>query len=854
VPAWKSHSQLCQALSRGARLLKWEAPERSMLFRKGARPLLDVAKRQSTTVLGAVITLSLLLGAFVPMIGASGLGASDPLSQGLVSGIIKVNGTNLELNGSVIHFHGINDQTVIPLNLYPYPQYDYRFSNHLFPNYTGDASAKLPSASYREFWWQYFYLVHELGLNCVRLGAFSDWSLSWLITIWYNDRALWDSVVDPMFAMAEANGVYIIFGFGGATNTERFDRTTYEFGNGMNNPTSGSIFTVGSETYNEYVSWMGEVMRHYQNETSLAIWDIFNEPDTDDNYYGYWQFLADPGTAFNSWVENITADAIAEDHHHLTLLGIAGQGVFPYYESYTFSHLRNNADVLGCHIYGHVEDESYISAADVIYQSLNKPVLYGEAGRDNNINSYWPWLGTMFTKYGWSSCLMTLQEYPGYPITQSVMDSIPAPPNPPSAPSSPLAIAGVGSITLTWSAPASNGGAAVTGYKVYRASSAGGEGSIPITTVGVAYSWTDPGLATGSTFYYKITASNSAGEGGRSVEVSATTPTVPSAPMNLAATPLNGQVTISWQAPQSNGGLGVTSYSILRGTMSGAETLLASTSGTSYADNELTNGQAYYYLVKAINAIGTGPASNEASAVPKAVPTAPNSPSAVGGVGSITLSWSAPTSNGDILITGYNVYQGSSAGNEGAVPVAALTDAYSWTDSGLPGASTFYYCVSAINAVGEGARSTEVFASTPGAPGVPVYLNAQAGSNSVLLTWMDPTSNGGSIITAYRIYMATDGNAESLLISLGPSEHSHNVTGLLAGHTYTFLFSAANAVGEGLKCPGVTMTLPDTSAPGDDPAEVQTGLAQSVGLALSGAAVALVATMGFFIIWYRRRD
>jgi len=850
-------------------LLKSDAPEKSMLFRKGIKPLLDVAKRQSTTVLGAVITLSLLLGVFAPMMEASGLSASDSSSQGPTSGIIKVNGTNLELNGTILHFLGINDQTVIPLNLYPYPQYNYRYHNHLFPAYVDDVTTKLPSDNYADFWFQYFWLCHSIGLNMVRLGAFDAWSLGIIHSMWENDRPTWDSIIDPMLAMAEVNDIYIDWCFGGSNDPahQTFDAVSGAFGEGMTVLMAGNIYDVGSACYNEYASFIGEVMTEYKNSKAIAMWDLCNEPDHDLVFDRWWSAFPNPRSAYQAWAEDLTTKVLAADPSHIVTIGAMYNGkLFPWGES-SFDVMSDNAaNVTDHHMYSSTNSdlrEYWISDRKNWSDGLSKPIFISEFGYGQGGIYYYPWAAQRMEANDYAGyCMMALWEYPGYPISQAVMDSIPAPPaytppvviKPPSAPAIPMAAAGVGSVELTWSVPTSNGGADITGYNVYRATSAGGEGSVPITTLGVTYSWTDSDLAAGSTFYYRFTALNSAGEGSRSAEVSATTPTVPSAPMNLAATSSNGQVTISWQAPQSDGGRSVTSYSILRGTQSGAETMLNSTSGTNYTDDAVANGQAYYYIVKASNAVGTGPASNEVSAMPKAVPFAPTSLSATGGVGSITLSWSAPTSNGGSLITGYNVYRGSSAGNERAVPVAALTDAYSWTDPGLPGASTFYYCVSAINAVGEGARSTEVFASTPGAPGVPVYLNAQASNNSVLLTWTDPTSNGGSSITAYRIYMATDEDAESLLISLGASEHSYNVTGLLAGHAYTFRLSAVNAIGEGPQSLGVTMTLPNASIPERGVVDVQPGSGQTISLTLGGAAVALVATMGCFVIWYRKKD
>jgi hypothetical protein len=94
---------------------------------------------------------------------------------------------------------------------------------------------------------------------------------------------------------------------------------------------------------------------------------------------------------------------------------------------------------------------------------------------------------------------------------------------------------------------------------------------------------------------------------------------VPSAPQNLTGAPARGKgVQLSWSAPASDGGSPITGYNIYRGTVSGGETLLTSVGNvTSFKDTSTTRGQTYYYIVKAVNAVGESPASNEASAVAK---------------------------------------------------------------------------------------------------------------------------------------------------------------------------------------------------------------------------------------------
>jgi hypothetical protein len=108
---------------------------------------------------------------------------------------------------------------------------------------------------------------------------------------------------------------------------------------------------------------------------------------------------------------------------------------------------------------------------------------------------------------------------------------------PPSAPTLNAPVAGNGSVTLTWSAPSSNGGAAITGYAVYRATSSGAEAAPPLANTG-GLTYTDTAVTNNVTYYYKVAAINSAGTGTLSNEVSATPTAPPPSPnFTVAVTP-----------------------------------------------------------------------------------------------------------------------------------------------------------------------------------------------------------------------------------------------------------------------------------------------------------------------------
>jgi len=90
----------------------------------------------------------------------------------------------------------------------------------------------------------------------------------------------------------------------------------------------------------------------------------------------------------------------------------------------------------------------------------------------------------------------------------------------------------------------------------------------------------------------------------------------PTAPTNLTAAGGNGLVTLNW-----TGVTGAASYNIYRGTTAGGENttpIATNVTAVTYVDSTVTNGQIYYYTVKAVNGMGTSGPSNEASATPSA--------------------------------------------------------------------------------------------------------------------------------------------------------------------------------------------------------------------------------------------
>jgi PKD repeat protein len=169
-------------------------------------------------------------------------------------------------------------------------------------------------------------------------------------------------------------------------------------------------------------------------------------------------------------------------------------------------------------------------------------------------------------------------------------------------------------------------GTATGGTPAYSYSWNFGDGSATSTAQNPSHTYNSAG-----TYNATLTVTDSAAKTATSSVTITASPiagTPPGAPTGLTATAGNGQASLSWTAPASNGGVNITSYRVYRGTASGGETLLTSggCSGLgvvlSCTDTGLTNGQAYFYKVSAVNAIGEGSQSNEASATPSSCTSA----------------------------------------------------------------------------------------------------------------------------------------------------------------------------------------------------------------------------------------
>ena len=205
---------------------------------------------------------------------------------------------------------------------------------------------------------------------------------------------------------------------------------------------------------------------------------------------------------------------------------------------------------------------------------------------------------------------------------------------PSGAPTSLRATPGNGQVTLRWMAPTETGGALITHYEYEQ----DGDGTW-IATGGPATTVTVTGLTNGRTYMFRVRTvnqvvgagiasdslsatprvppdNNNGGGGGGGGGSSGPTQTVPGVPTNLMAMATDGQVTLTWDAPEDDGGTPITDYEYrINGT--GNWTSTGSTE-TTYTVTGLDNDTEYTFEVRAVNRIGRSQAPDPAEAAPRA--------------------------------------------------------------------------------------------------------------------------------------------------------------------------------------------------------------------------------------------
>lgn len=372
----------------------------------------------------------------------------------------------------------------------------------------------------------------------------------------------------------------------------------------------------------------------------------------------------------------------------------------------------------------------------------------------------------------------------------------------PGAPGVVRGLPGDRSATLTWTAPASDGGSPITGWVVTAYDEAGAiRATATFPTAATTQVLT--GLGNGLTYRFRVAAVNAVGTGPQSgmpgpfgsIRVG-----TPLAPPALGATvAADGTVTLTWSPATSPVATPLTEvrvWHVPAGTTAPQPGPVLGGSALSATIDYLPAG-TYDFLVAAGNVYGSGvPARTNGVVI--ALPTPRQVPSATAEAGdaSATVRWTAASTVGP-PVDGYRVTPTIDGQDQPPVLVGTTTSA---TIGGLPNGSTASFRVAARSSAGFGPERTteEIAIGAPRPPGI--VRPIATGPGSATITWSPPSGDNGSPVTAYVVTPIRDDVAEAPR-ELAGSSLTTTLTGLADGSRYRFLVAARNARGLGAPSP-----------------------------------------------------
>ncbi len=372
------------------------------------------------------------------------------------------------------------------------------------------------------------------------------------------------------------------------------------------------------------------------------------------------------------------------------------------------------------------------------------------------------------------------------------------------------------SVTLNWNLPSTNGGDAITDYKVEFSSNGGTSWSEIAHDASAVRNFAVTGLSSATAYQFRVSTINSLGTSAPSTPVSVTTPN--GAPSSISALRTGSltanSATLRWNAPANNGGVALTDY-VVRISRDGGITwrVIAHRASTTNAFSVIgmAPGTDYLIQVSAKNSLGTGPSSTLSITTQTTLASKPlNLTSRTVTSTTLSLRWGLPATNGGSALTDYKIEVSSNLGSSWTEIPHSASLTRSFDVSGLTRATTYQFRVSAISSVGVGAVSDIVTVKTLSAvPNAPTPFSTSVGTKTASLKWAAPVDNGGQVITDYVVSISRDsGTSWAVLESAVSIKRTFAITGLTPGATYPVRIQAKNRIGNSAPLELTITTLP----------------------------------------------
>lgn len=329
-------------------------------------------------------------------------------------GRITVSGSNILVNGRVPteKFFGAVDTTALPFAILAYikGETQYAGKSSLFngPDTDPDQTRVTPNATPAEFFDKYFSFLSSYNCNLVRIGPGDSWGTSIMYDAWLNHRSAFTDLLKTMEAKAEAHNVWIVLVLAGSAEYPAFT-----FGG------SGSVFSFYSSAYNRYITYARSVMSSLSGYQGIAWYDLFNEPDHNNVYAGWWQSHGGKNE-FYAWSTRVAMDTMFVSNHPRTM-GVAGLGnMFGWGQSdFDLCTGRVPFEIASRHYYASNNDTYNFATPEQWARNDNKPLYWGEIAN----NGVYPLVRYDFAEQaiyangGQAITSMVLTGTPNYPYT-----------------------------------------------------------------------------------------------------------------------------------------------------------------------------------------------------------------------------------------------------------------------------------------------------------------------------------------------------------------------------------------------------------------------------------------------------
>jgi hypothetical protein len=359
-------------------------------------------------------------------------------------GFIYARGSSLARDSLRIQLFGVSEQTafiyaMVATGLWGTADPTAWGKNQLFPS---GPDTKIPGVTDADsLWREYFrYFLHYNAVagtptnpkvNLLRIWVADDsWNPEGTYNAWKaNATAFWN-IFDRMVYWANRSGVYLVPVLGHfATNKDN------------------RFFNTSTLQYTHQVDLVRAIMDRYNREPRIAMWDLWNEPDVNDNLY--WASVG--GIAgFRAWLARYIADVKPHSSNHLITVGLAGWDRFPGvpglgWQYHFFFNEIPGLEVSQHHTAGTTEDQTLIDWETAWHQALGVPHFEGDyqyslqPGPNPIGYGYWPWYTKRARAAAWPALSTTVflddgkGAYSDYPYL-GVLPAYPANAGPPNVP------------------------------------------------------------------------------------------------------------------------------------------------------------------------------------------------------------------------------------------------------------------------------------------------------------------------------------------------------------------------------------------------------------------------------------